>query len=242
MANRFLAALLGAAGLTASLPATGRPAPPFAYSRLEVANGCLVEAVCFYDEFRERLGGAAWVRVLQWGAREQEEVVAGHAVAIFDFRDRLWAWDVNYGFVPLDFPPARREDVAAVAAVVLTRYPRIAARYPLYRFDFPQEADPDPPAARPSDANDAVRDASVAAARLARHRPVNLVLFKYVEAGETRESAAAVFVFHGRYCVYVPDKGTVPFRVQGSVRNRRLVQEALRRIHPGAFVLRSLGG
>lgn len=214
--------------------------PPFAYRPLNVANGCLVESVNFYDQFRERFGGDAWIRVLQWGAKEEDEVVAGHAVAVFMYHDRLWAWDVNYGYLPLDVPPAHREDVTRVAAPILAKYPDITARYPLYRFDFPQEPDANPPAVRLLDEDGALRDASVVAARLAAHRPVNLVQFSYVEAGVTRQSAAAVFIFHGRYCVYTPEQGTVPFLAQGSVRNLHLIQLALRRIHPGAFALKSL--
>jgi hypothetical protein len=42
-----------------------------------------------------------------------------------------------------------------------------------------------------------------------------------------------VFVFHGRYCIYVPEIGTVPFRVRGDVANLRLIQDLLRRGFPG---------
>jgi hypothetical protein len=218
------------------------PPPPFPHESLNVANGCLVESIYFYDQFRECFGGDAWVRVLQWGAKEADEVVAGHAVAVFLRQGRLWAWDVNYGFLPLEVPPAQREDVARISPLVLAKYPRITARYPLYRFDFPQQPDSDPPAPRLLDDNSAVRDASVVAAKLARHRPVNLVQFSYREHGETKQSAAAVFMFHGRYCVYTAEQGTVPFHAVGSVRNLHLIQEALRRIHPGAVVLKSPGG
>jgi hypothetical protein len=227
--------------LAAALPGAAEP-PPFPHEPLNVANGCLVESICFYDQFRERFGADAWVRVLQWGAKEEDEVVAGHAVAVFVYQDRLWAWDINYGYLPLDLPPAQREDVARVSPLILVRYPRITARYPLYRFDFPQPPDASPPAARLLDDNRAIRDASVVAAKLAAHRPVNLVQFSYRENGETRQSAAAVFVFHGRFCVYTADQGTVPFLAQGSVRNLRLIQEALRRIHHGAFAVMPLGG
>jgi hypothetical protein len=221
---------------------TAAPAPPFRHQPLNVANGCLVESIYFYDRFRERFGADAWVRVLQWGAKEEDEVVAGHAVAVFVYQDRLWAWDINYGYLPLDLSPAHRADVDRVLALILRKYPGIEARYPIYRFDFPQEPDADPPAARLLDEDAAVRDASVVAAKLAAHRPVNLVRFSYVKDGVTRRGAAAVFLFHGRYCVYTPDQGTVPFLAQGSVRNLRLIQQALRRIHPGAFAVQSLGG
>ncbi len=218
------------------------PAALFPHESLNVANGCLVESIFFYDQFRERFGGDAWVRVLQWGAKEADEVVAGHAVAVFLWHGRLWSWDVNFGFLPLEVSAAQREDVDGISALIVAKYPRITARYPLYRFDFPQQPEPDPPEGRPLDDNSAVRDASVVAAKLARHRPASLVLFSYHENGEVRQSAAAVFMFHGRFCVYTPEGGTVPFHAVGSVRNLRLIQEALRRIHPGAVVLQAPGG
>ena len=233
----FLVCLLCSAAI---LAAAGKPSPPFPHARLNVANGCLVESVYFYDQFLERFGGDAWVRVLQWGAREDDEVVAGHAVAVFEFKDQLWAWDVNYGFFPLDLPPAQREDVEKVSPLVLVKYPRITPRYPLYLFDFPQQPADNPPAAEPQDVDSDLRDASVVAEKLARHRPVNLVQFSYLEGGMSKWSAAVVFLFHGKYCIYSPAKGTVPFRAQGSVKNLRLIQECLRRIHPGAFALQPL--
>lgn len=237
-----VACSLAVIGCLAAALRAAAPAPPFQPERLNVANDCLVESIWFYDQFRRHVGDDAWVRVLQWGAKERDEVVAGHAVAVFVYQGRLWAWDVNFGYLPLDLPPSQRNDVARVSALILAKYPGITPRYPLYRFDFPQPPDPHPPAVRRLDENGDVRDASVVAARLAGRRPVNLVRFKYVDNGRTRESAAAVFVFNGRYCVYVPDQGTVPFHVRGSVRNLRLIQTLLRRFHPGAFALQSLGG
>ncbi|MFA5058221.1 MAG: hypothetical protein WC485_08925 [Opitutaceae bacterium] len=241
MIRRALALICFAASATV-LTAAGRPAPPFPHARLNVANGCLVESVYFYDQFRERFGGDAWVRVLQWGAKEAEEVVAGHAVAVFEFKDRLWTWDVNYGFFPLDLPPAQRDDVDRVSRLVLVKYPRIISRDPLYRFDFPQSPEAEPPAAVLLDEDGAWRDASLVAEKLARHRPVNLVRFSYLADGTPKRSAAVVFMFHGRYCIYSPDWGTVPFHAQGSVKNLRLVQEALRRMFPGAVVLKAPSG
>ena len=224
----------------ATLAAAGKPAPPFKHERLNVANSCLVESIYFYDQFRERFGEDAWVRVLQWGAKEDEEVVAGHAVAVFELKSRLWAWDVNYGFLPLDLPPAQREDVDKVSPLILAKYPRITPRYPLYRFDFPQLPAAAPPAALLLNAESALRDASLVAEKLARHRPVNLLQYSYVTDGETKTSAVAVFLFHGRFCVYFPESGTIPFRArQNSVENLRQIQECLRRVHPGAFALKS---
>ena len=235
----FRFALVASGCFAAALAGVGKPAPLFPHERLNVANSCLVESIYFYDQFRERFGEEAWVRVLQWGAKEDEEVVAGHAVAVFELKNRLWSWDVNYGFLPLDAPPAQRDDVDRVAPLVLAKYPRITARYPLYRFDFPQAPATAPPAALPLHENSDVRDASVVAEKLARHRPVNLLQYSYVVDGETKTSAVAVFLFHGRFCVYFPDSGTIPFRArQNSVGNLRQIQECLRRVHPGAFALK----
>jgi hypothetical protein len=58
--------------------------PPFAFHPLGVANGCHVESVACFDAYRESAGAEGWARVLQWGARQEEVMVAGHAVAVFD--------------------------------------------------------------------------------------------------------------------------------------------------------------
>lgn len=226
--------LLAAAALAAERP-------PFGHAPLGVADGCFVESVAFYDALRERLGAEAWCRVLQWGAKEDDEVVAGHAVAVFQHQGRLWGWDVNFGFIPLAVDPGAREQAEAVAPPLTGRYPRINARFPLYRHDFPQAADANPPAELAAAENDALRDASRAAARLSRHRPVNLVRFTYVRDGVTHTSAACVFLFHGRLCVYLPGHGTVPFRPRAlSVENLRQLQACLRAVYPGAGNLEAL--
>lgn len=237
---------IGSLALFASLAvhalAAEKPPPPFKHERLNVANGCFVESVWFYDQYRERFGADAWVRVLQWGAKEDEEIVAGHAVAVFEFKGKLWAWDINHGFLTLDLSAAQRDAVEKVSPQVLAKYPRVTARHPLYRFDFPQEPDSQPPREQPLHEDRAFRDASRVAEKLSAHRPVNLVQYSYVEGGVTRVTAVAVFLFHGRLCVYSMDTGTVPFLTrQKSVRNLRLLQECLRRIHSGAFALKPLG-
>lgn len=223
------------------LPAAVVEKPPLRHTPLSVANGCFVESVALLDEFHETYGAEPWARMLQWGAKEEEEVVAGHAVAVCEYREKLWCWDVNYGWKQLGLEPTQRDNVEAIAGPILARYPRITARFPNYRYDFPQTPDNAPPEARLADPEPSVRDASIAAARLARHRPVNLVQFSYMSNGETKQGAAAIFVFHGRYCIYSPAKGTVPFRIRGSVENLRIIQEALRRMFSGAFAVKRLG-
>lgn len=218
-----------------------QPAAPFRYAPLGVRDGCFVESVAFYDALRERQGSTAWCRILQWGAKEDEEVVVGHAVAVFTHQGKLWGWDVNFGFAPLPVETALKEQPEAVAPPMTGKYPTITARFPLYRHDFEQQPDPSPPAEMALSDNAALREASRVAARLAKHRPVNLVEYTYVRAGQTLAGAACVFLFHGRLCVYVPGYGTVPFRARAlSVDNLRQLQQALRTIHPGAGNLKAL--
>jgi hypothetical protein len=217
--------------------------PPLRYVPMGVANGCFVESVVFYDTLHETFGADAWCRVLQWGAKEDDEIVTGHAVAVFEQRGQLWCWDMNRGFTTLTVEPAQREEVEKVAAPILAKYSRITAYFPLYRYDFAQAPDPAPP-----DENRAVtqtdlvfRDALLAGARLAKHRPVNVVQFSFVVDGETRQSAATVFIFNGRLCIYFPERGTVPFRSHAlAVQNLRLIQEAIRQQYRGAQLLKPL--
>ena len=213
--------------------------PPLQHAMLGVANGCFVETVMFLDRWQETFGAEAWSRMLQWGAREEDEVVAGHAVALMEARGALWAWDINHGWSKLPVDPAVKTDAAAVAAPVLAKYPKVTARYPTLRHDFPQN--PGRVAASEEargTANRAVRDAMLVGERLAKRRPVNVVRFEYGPADAKKESAAVVFVFHGRYCVYVPEMGTVPFRVKTSVENIRMIQELLRRAFRGVTGVR----
>jgi hypothetical protein len=214
---------------------------PVPYTRMGVANGCFVESVAFGDDLRARLGNDVWYRLLQWGAKEADEVVAGHAVVVFEHGEKLWSFDINHGFTALDVPPERRQDLESVVRQVTKPYvPKITPRYPIYREDFPQEADPAPPAPFEEVEERDLRDAGLVAARLAAHRPVRLVEFTYPSDGTTRRGAAVAFVYNGRLCVYSPPSGTVPFRVAAlSVKNMRQLQELVRRIYPGAANLKA---
>ena len=214
---------------------------PLAHAMMGVRNGCFVETVAFLDHWKEVNGAESWVRLLQWGARDDEDVVVGHAVGICEARGALWTWDINFGWTKLAIDPAQRDNAGVVSAPVLAKYPKVSARHPIYRFDFAQKAAAAPPAPQPQHPNASVRDATIVGARLARHRPVNVVRFDYGATGEERrESAAVVFLFHGRYCVYAPELGTVPFHVRGGVENLRLIQQLLRAAFPGAGGLKKL--
>lgn len=236
--GRFGGWLLAVLLLTVSLPAGPGPFP---YARMGAANGCFVESVAFGDMLRVKLGEGGWYRLLQWGAKEADEVVAGHAVVVFEHQGALWSYDINHGFNRLEVPTAEKDDVARVAEEVTAPYrEKITPRYPVYRQDFPQEADPAPPV--PDDGADEreVRDAVVVAVRLAARRPVKLVEFDYPKDGVLRRAAAVAFVYNGRLCVYTPTGGTVPFKARAlSVENLRQLQELLRRMHPGATNLKA---
>lgn len=227
---------------TAAAPAPVRTAekPPLQHAMMGVANGCFVETVAFLDQWKEANGPEAWARLLQWGAREDEEVIAGHAVAVCEARGALWSWDMNFGWAKLAVDPAQREKVETVAAPVAAKYRKMTIRFPTYRSDFPQTAAKTPVVAQPGNANASIRDASIVGAQLAKHRPVNVVVFPYGTGETKQESAAVVFLFHGRFCVYVPEIGTVPFRLRGGIENQRLIQELLRRAFPGVGALRKL--
>jgi hypothetical protein len=220
-------------GLMFAIPVAAAERPPLQHPMMGVANGCFVETVAFLDHWQESNGADSWARLLQWGAKEEDEVVMGHAVAICESRGALWCWDINFGWTKLDVRPDEKEKPDVVAPPVVGKYPRVTGRFPIYRFDFNQNASSTPPVAQPANANKSIRDASIVAAQLAKKRPVNLVKFTWLEHGESRESAAAVFMFHGRFCVYASEMGTVPFRRQGGTENLRLIQDLLRRAFPG---------
>lgn len=226
--------VLSAAGAAGAPPKTKVP-PPFPYARMSVANGCFVESVAFGDALRARSGGETWYRVLQWGAKEDEEVVAGHAVTVFQHQGKLWTYDINYGFNVLETPVANRDDVAAVAKEATAPYlDKIIPRFPLYRDDLPKSPDPKPPEEFSGVVESDLRDAGLVAVRLAKARPVTLVEFTYPKDGVPRRGAAVAFVYGGRLCVYTAGTGTVPFRVRTlTADNLRQLQEALRRLYPG---------
>lgn len=235
----FLAAcVLALAGRSAEVKGVK---PPFPYEPLGVSNGCFVESVCFYDHVHDFFGTDSWVRVLQWGAKDGEVLTTGHAVAVFELKGRLWAWDINFGFMPLDLPLDSRENIAQITPPILARYPGIVPQYPLYFLDFAQQPEAHPPEVLATNEELAFRDATLAGARLAAHRPVNVVQFSYVEHGETRQSAATVFVFGSRVCAYFPERGTYPFILaQRSILNLWQLRYAFNRVYPGASSLKSL--
>ena len=160
--------------------------------------------------------------------------------AICEAAGALWSWDANFGWAKLAVDAAQKDSAESVAAPVVRKYPRVSARFPLYRYDFSQTPSVTPPAAQLTESNRSIRDASIVGAELAKKRRVNVVRFSHGAGEEKRESAAVVFVFHGRYCVYVAEMGTVPFRTRSSVENLKLIQDLLRRAFPGVSGVRKL--
>lgn len=220
--------------LAMGVAARAAEVPPLKYEMMAVANGCFVESVAFLDAWQEKMGAETWARMLRWGAREEDEVVAGHAVAVCEARGRLWCYDINFGWSVLAAEAAQREDVQAVVTPIVAKYPRIKAEFPSYLSDFAQPPADAVPVAQLANPNPQVRDATIVAARLARHRPVNVVTFTWGTEEEKHASAAVVFLFYGRFCVYVPEKGTVPFRERAGVENLRVLRLLLLRMFPGA--------
>jgi hypothetical protein len=233
--------LFGGLFLATLAHGAGAEKPPLQHDMMSVANGCFVESVAFLDHWHEAFGGEAWARMLQWGAKEEDELVAGHAVAVCEARGKLWCWDINFGWKPVPVAAAQKENIDAVAKPVVARYPAVTARFPVYRFDFEQPPSAAAPPAQPAAENSAIRDASIVGERLARHRPVTVVRFARPAGSATEEGAAVIFNFHGRYCVYVPELGTTPFvHVRGSVENLRLAQQVLNRLMPGVTGVKKL--
>ena len=69
--------------------------PPLPHEMMGVANGCFVESVVFLDHWHEVFGEEAWARMVQWGAKEDEEVVARRDGADapaekLDYPDAAW--------------------------------------------------------------------------------------------------------------------------------------------------------
>ena len=73
--------------LAAVMACAAEKAPP-GHVPMAVANGCFVESVALLDAWPEMAGAESWAKLLRWGAKEEEEVVAGHAVAVVEREHR----------------------------------------------------------------------------------------------------------------------------------------------------------
>jgi len=215
---------------------------PFNYAPLGVRNSCMVESVRFYDAFHTpALGGAdGWVRVLQWGNEAGtlgRPLTLGHAVAVCLVRDVLWMYDVNFGFVPLSTPVAKRNDTAAVEAEILAKYRLTNPRYVIYHPDLIPLPLQLPPKSTYTTGNADVREATKVASEIGRRRPTRVVGFVYndTRAKRTQIGAATLFEFDKRLCVYFPEQGTLTTELSpNSLKDVRQVSVIIRQMYPGA--------
>ena len=203
--------LLAGCGRVKEAAKMAKMTPPFTYESLGVRNSCFVESVHFYDVYRANNpeGGGGWVRVLQWGNEDGDyQISSGHVVAIYETEGKLCGYDVNLGFWPVAVPVGKQADLSEVGPEVFARYPQFRPVFARYRRDFEQEVPLKRPAFLFKNENSDVRDASRVASELGRFRPASAISFSYTDKGVGHESAAAVFVFEGRLCVYLPQGGT----------------------------------
>lgn len=212
--------------------------PPFAYEPLAVHNSCFVEAVHFYDCYFQKQPAAEknWAQVLEWGNQEGDfKVTSGHAVTVFLANDRLGYYDINFGVQWVDLAPERRSDLTDVAPKIFAKYPQFRPILARYRYDFPQQAPKKPATFLFYHANPDVRDATRVASELGRVRPVRVLEFDLKEGDKTQTSAAAVFTFGRRICLYFPRQGTFESpRYVGEVDDLKYLTLVVRHLHPGA--------
>ena len=201
-------------GCAAFIPVPAPPTkmkPPFPYEALGVRNSCFVESVHFSDVYTawNTAGDVSWVRVLQWGNQEGDyRISTGHAVAIYVDRGRVCGYDINFGFWPIDVPLEKHADLTEVGPKVFAHYPKFRPVFARYREDFSQSPHLSPPEFLFYHKNPDVRDATRVASELGRYRPVSVVEFSFLDRGVRQTSAASIFVYGGRMCIYFPRLGT----------------------------------
>lgn len=208
------AALLVAAVVVQAAPKTR--ATPFKFEPLGVANPCFVDSVRFADEYLggKRSEGKRWVRVLRWGTLDDDYSMGpGHAVAVFQWRGRLFVFDINHGVRELAVPTERREVLREVSQAVLSMYPQFR---PVGAVALDDSWSTHRPQFRGGDdhkVTPAYRDAYRVAKLLGKRREVRLVRFSHLEKGKRRDSAAAVFLFARQLCIYIPERGTMVLKL-----------------------------
>ena len=207
--------------------------PPLSHALVGLPEGCVVESVLLADAFKEAYGPDTWVRVLKWGAEKDEETVVGHAVAVCEVKGALWCWDCNFGWKKLKAQPADKDNADALAPEITAHYPQISPKFPTLLEVIDQDADASPPSGATSNPDSSAQQVALAAAALAKHRPVYAVAFNYGPDDQPKPGAAVVFSYSGNICVYSPDCGTCWCRARGSVRNAHVVSAMLHRMLPG---------
>ena len=184
---------------------------PDGYSPLQVHNACFVESVHFCDFYGDRrLGGSeGWAKVIEWGERRRDMTVRdGHAVAVYELKNKLWCYDINHGFSPIATPVGRRADLAAVTPKIIGRYSELDIVGIHYVDELTQPADK--PAvdytkgATTMDLDEALH----VAVELGKFRPVRVVEFIAPRDSYLRPFAATVFKYGTKLCLYSSWTGT----------------------------------
>jgi hypothetical protein len=228
----------GCATAPRSKPGAAVVKPPFEYESLRVRNACFVESVHVYDLYKsKRLGGPeGWARILEWGNQEGDfSISKGHAVALFSAGEKMWIYDINHGFVRLKVPVERRADLTDVTPEVFAKYSAYRPVMARYREDYPQLPQEKRPEFLFYHANPDVREATRVASELGRFRPVRVVEFNFTKDGQPHASAAAVFIFGARVCIYFPRGGThISNPTVRSVDNMAWITYVIQRVYPGA--------
>ena len=235
VASGFTIVIVAAAVLLTGSCKTGAvgsvDAGPFMFKETGADNGCFIESVRFHDEyFDNRRTRDGWMRVLNWGIKEDFTVTPGHAVAVFEWRGKLSIYDINGGVIPLAVDPALKADLTEVGPPNFRRYPQFEIAGARYLIDIHRRQQPRLILPRDFPKAPKYHPLLRAAKSLARHRPVQVHRFAYTAGGREVESAAIVFMFDGYLCVYLAEKGTVVNTgLMARIDNARLVRERLER-------------
>lgn len=216
-------------------------ANPFNYAPLGARNSCMVESVRFYDAFRASNPGGTggWALVLQWGnsAGNLRQVALGHAVAVCLVQDTLWMYDVNFGFVPLRTPAAKRDDLPAIQSEILAKFRQTKPGYVIHHQNLMPVPARLPQKFTYVTGNADVREATKVASEIGRHRVTRVAGFVYHDsnARRTQASAAALFEFNRKLCVYFPSQGTLTTELHDdSLENVRKLAAIIQQVYPGA--------
>ncbi len=115
-----------------------RVKPPFPHETLGVSNGnassSRFASTTTTRKSLARIRGCACCN----GARMEKTMRRWPATRsrFLSCSEQLWAWDINFGFLPLDVPLDFRDDIARVASPLVGRNIRLPCQqYPIYRYD-----------------------------------------------------------------------------------------------------------
>ena len=185
---------------------------PRSYRPLSVRNSCFVEAIHFCDFYAARqVGGLeSWAKVLEWGSLKKDSTIrGGHAVAIYQLRDKLWVYDINSGFHSLSPAATKKQDLQLITPQIFLRYPELKPINVNYMDERSQLPEKNAPvyivrAATTQELHDALK----VAVELGRFRPVRVVEFIAPVDSYLRPCAATIFKYGEKLCLYSPLAGT----------------------------------